>query len=109
MNYKLKTRSEWLDEYHQGVRYGLQGKLILEESWEKIKNNEKPLNNSKTPISDRLKLKIRPQPSTKAALIISKKAAKNGFEWEKSDQIWDKLYEELEELKDALKRKYFRG
>lgn len=32
MNYKLKTRSEWLDEYHQGVRYGLQGKLILEES-----------------------------------------------------------------------------
>ena len=32
MNYKLKTTSNWLDEYHQGVRYGLQGKLILEES-----------------------------------------------------------------------------
>ncbi len=75
----------------------------VEESWENIKNKERPLNNSKTPISDRLKLKIRPQPSTKAALIISKKASKNGFEWEKSDQIWDKLYEELEELKDALK------
>ena len=70
----------------------------------KIKNNEKPLNNSKTPISDQLKLKIRPQPSTNAALIISKKAAKNGFEWEKINQIWDKLYEELEELKDALKK-----
>jgi len=76
----------------------------VEDSWEKIKNNEKPLNNSKTPISDRLKLKIRPQPSTKAALIISKKASKNGFEWETIDQIWDKLYEELEELKDALKK-----
>ncbi len=75
----------------------------VENSWEKIKNKERPLNNSRTPISDRLKLKIRPQPSTKAALIISKKASKNGFEWEKSDQIWDKLYEELEELKDALK------
>ena len=75
----------------------------VEDSWEKIKNKERPLKNSKTPISDRLKLKIRPQPSTKAALIISKKAAENGFEWEKSDQIWDKLYEELEELKDALK------
>ena len=75
----------------------------VEESWEKIKNKEKPLNNSKTPISDRLKLKIRPHPSTKAALIISKKASKNGFEWERSDEIWDKLYEELEELKDALK------
>ena len=32
MNNKLKTTLEWLDEYHQGVRYGLQGKLILEES-----------------------------------------------------------------------------
>ena len=32
MNYKLKTSSDWLDEYHQGARYGLQGKLILEES-----------------------------------------------------------------------------
>ena len=76
----------------------------VQDSWEKIKNEEKPLNNSKTPISDRLKLKIRPQPSTKAALIISKKASKNGFEWETNDQIWDKLYEELEELKDALKK-----
>ena len=76
----------------------------VEDSWETIKNNEKPLNNSKTPISDRLKLKIRPQPSTKAALIISKKASKNGFEWENIDQIWDKLHEELEELKDALKK-----
>ena len=75
----------------------------VEYSWEKIKNKERPLNNSNTPISDRLKLKIRPQPATKAALIISNQASKNGFEWEKSDQIWDKLYEELEELKDALK------
>jgi len=76
----------------------------VEDSWEKIKNKERPLNNSRSPISDRLKLKIRPQPSTKAALIISKKVSKNGFEWEKNEQIWDKLYEELEELKDALKK-----
>jgi len=76
----------------------------VEESWEKIKNQERPLNNSKTPISDQLKIKIRTQPSTKAALIISKKASKSGFEWERSDQIWGKLYEELEELKDALKK-----
>ncbi|WP_269616368.1 nucleoside triphosphate pyrophosphohydrolase [Prochlorococcus marinus] len=76
----------------------------VEDYWEQIKNNEKPLNNSKNPISDRLKLKIRPQPSTNAAVIISKRASKIGFEWEKIDQIWDKLYEELEELKDALKK-----
>ena len=77
----------------------------VEESWEKIKHKERPIYNSETPISDRLKLKIRTQPSTKGALIISKKASKNGFEWEKCDEIWDKLYEELEELKDALKTK----
>ena len=82
------------------------GKVSLKEvqdSWEKIKNKENPLNESKTPISDKLKLKIRPQPSTKAAQIISKKASQNGFEWDNIDQIWDKLYEELEELKDSLK------
>ena len=77
----------------------------VQDSWENIKNKEKPLNNSKTPVSDRLKLKIRPQPSTKAAQIISKKASENGFEWERIDDIWDKLYEELEELKDSLKEK----
>ncbi len=76
----------------------------VEESWEKIKNDEKPFNNSKAPISDRLKSKIKPQPSTKAALIISKTASKNGFEWGEIDEIWDKLYEELDELKDALKK-----
>jgi len=76
----------------------------VENSWEQIKIAEKPLHQSKTPISDRLKLKIRPHPSTKAAQIISKKASKNGFEWDKVDDIWDKLYEELEELKVALKK-----
>ena len=48
----------------------------VEDSWEKIKSNEYPLNNSKTPISDRLKLKIRPQPSTEAALISPKELQK---------------------------------
>ena len=76
----------------------------VQDSWEEIKKNERPLNASNTPFSDRLKLKVRSQPSTKAALIISKNASKNGFEWDKIDDIWDKLYEELEELKDALKR-----
>ena len=56
-------------------------------SWDrKIKNKERPLNNSKTPISDRLKLKIRTQPSTKAALIISQKASKHGFVWDRIDE-----------------------
>ncbi len=32
MNIKSKETIDWIDEYHQGVRYGLEGKLILEES-----------------------------------------------------------------------------
>ena len=77
----------------------------VQNSWEKIKAEEKPIHHTNTPISDRLKLKIRPQPSTQAALIISKKASQNGLEWNKIDEIWDKLFEEIEELKKALKEK----
>ena len=32
MNKELKHELDWIDEYHEGVRYGLEGKLILEES-----------------------------------------------------------------------------
>jgi len=32
MNKELKHELNWIDEYHEGVRYGLEGKLILEES-----------------------------------------------------------------------------
>ena len=32
MNTKVKASKEWIDEYHQGVRYGLEGKVIFEES-----------------------------------------------------------------------------
>ena len=74
----------------------------VENSWEKIKEKESPLNYSKTPVSDRLKLKIRSQPTTQAALLISQKASQNGLEWQNIDEIWEKLYEELEELKKAL-------
>tara|TARA_Y100001968_G_scaffold21224_1_gene16774 strand:+ start:379 stop:1245 length:867 start_codon:yes stop_codon:yes gene_type:complete len=31
MNNKLNENIDWTDEYHQGVRYGLEGKVILEE------------------------------------------------------------------------------
>ena len=32
MNHELKPGKDWIDEYNQGVRYGLEGKIILEES-----------------------------------------------------------------------------
>ena len=75
----------------------------VKDNWEKIKTEEKSLKNSKSPIIDQLKSKIRSHSATNAALIISKKAAKIGFEWEEIDQVWEKLYEELNELKEELK------
>ena len=75
----------------------------VKDNWEKIKAEEKPFENSKSPIIDQLKSKIRAHSATDAAFIISKKAAKIGFEWEEIDQVWEKLYEELDELKEELK------
>ncbi len=75
----------------------------VKDNWEIIKTEEKTFKNSKSPIIDQLKSKIRAHSATDAALIISKKAAKIGFEWEEIDQVWDKLYEELDELKEELK------
>ncbi len=75
----------------------------VKDNWEKIKTKEKPFKNSKSPIIDQLKSKIRAHSATDSALIISKKAAKIGFEWEEIDQVWKKLYEELDELKEELK------
>ncbi len=36
---------------------------------------------------------------------ITKKAAKVGFDWENAEQIFDKLHEEIDELKAAMQSK----
>ncbi len=106
MNDIIDIITEKIIRRHPHVFHNRQ-KLSVEEvkdSWNRIKNQEKQTKKSITPISDELKLKIKPHSATNAAMIISKKAARNGFEWSKVDQIWDKLYEELEELKEAIKK-----
>ena len=35
-------------------------------------------------------------------MTISKKAAKAGFEWDDMAGVWDKVHEELDELKEAV-------
>tara|TARA_Y100001968_G_C19369201_1_gene724176 strand:+ start:660 stop:1439 length:780 start_codon:yes stop_codon:yes gene_type:complete len=74
----------------------------LKEKWEQIKSTEKQLLNSKTPISESLKKKSRCQNAIKAAMIISKKAANIGFEWNTVNKIWAKFNEEIIELKHEL-------
>jgi tetrapyrrole methylase family protein/MazG family protein len=40
-------------------------------------------------------------PSLMRAYKLQAKAAKVGFDWDRIEPVWDKIYEELEELKDA--------
>lgn len=43
------------------------------------------------------------QPSLMQAQDISRKAVSYGFEWETVDDVWDKVYEEIGEYKQAIK------
>ena len=74
-------------------------------SWDAIKAEEQAaaLRNSPSPLSDRLAGKVRGMPALAGAMVISKKAAKAGFEWDDIDGVWDKVHEELEELKQAVR------
>ena len=57
---------------------------------------------SPSPLSDRLAGKVRGLPSLAGAMTISRKAAAAGFEWDDLDGVWQKVHEELDELKEAV-------
>ncbi len=57
---------------------------------------------SVSPLSDRLAGKVRGQPALAGAMTISKKAAAAGFEWDDMAGVWEKVHEELDELKEAV-------
>lgn len=66
-------------------------------NWEKIKHSEK---------SDRPRFDIpRELPALMRAEKVQKKAAETGFDWPDISGPWEKVYEELEELNSAVKRK----
>jgi XTP/dITP diphosphohydrolase len=76
-------------------------------SWEAIKAEELAdaragAPPSASPLSDRLAGKVRGQPALAGAMTISRKAAAAGFEWEAIEGVWEKVHEELEELKEAV-------
>ena len=57
---------------------------------------------SASPLSDLLARKVRGQPALAGAMTISKKAAAAGFEWDAMEGVWQKVHEELDELKEAV-------
>ncbi len=78
----------------------------VKASWEAIKAAEQSKDPSSppsaSPLSDRLAGKVRGQPALAGAMTISKKAAAAGFEWDDMAGVWEKVHEELDELKEAV-------
>ncbi|NNF06017.1 MAG: nucleoside triphosphate pyrophosphohydrolase [Candidatus Eisenbacteria bacterium] len=69
--------------------------------WEEIKQKEKEVDGAEPPSS----LGERPKglPALTTAFRISEKAGAVGFQWPTTDQAWEKVKEEHEELEQALK------
>jgi len=83
-------------------------KVSLEKSqqiWENIKNLEKEAPHMKSSISRNLNLKIKNLPPTVGTGKITNVVKEHGFKWESTDEIFKKLEEEIDELKEAIKSK----
>ncbi len=76
---------------------------LPQESWERIKNLEKKnKHNANKSTLDQIENNM---PTILKSLKIQKKAASLNFDWINRDQVLEKVDEELNELKDALKEK----
>ena len=69
------------------------------KNWEEIKKKEKKARN----IAEELLEVPKAFPAILRAEKIQKKAAKSGMDFEGYEQVLDKVYEELEELKESIK------
>ena len=70
------------------------------ETWEKIKKFENNKNSNAKNTLDQIEKNI---PTLLRSLKIQKKAAALNFDWENETQVLNKIDEEINELKDALK------
>ena len=70
------------------------------ETWEKIKKLENNKNSNAKNTLDQIEKNI---PTLLRSLKIQKKAAALNFDWENETQVLNKIDEEIDELKDALK------
>jgi len=70
------------------------------ESWEKIKKLEKNKSKNTKNTLDQVEKNI---PTLLRSLKIQKKAASLNFDWDNETQVFNKIDEEIHELKDALK------
>ncbi|MBA3784490.1 MAG: nucleoside triphosphate pyrophosphohydrolase, partial [Acidobacteria bacterium] len=73
------------------------------QNWDELKKSERAVTKTDETVKDSI---LEDVPLAFPALIeankLTKKAAKVGFDWENTEQIFDKLREETEELKKAI-------
>ena len=69
----------------------------VRDNWEKIKLKEKGNESVLSGVPNSL-------PAVIKAYRIQEKASGVGFDWEKPEQVWDKVLEELKELKDEVSK-----
>jgi tetrapyrrole methylase family protein/MazG family protein len=67
----------------------------VKQNWERIKMKE-----GRTSVLEGVP---RSMPGLLRALRVQQRAAKVGFDWESEDQVWKKVREELEEVREALR------
>ncbi|MBO6974729.1 MAG: nucleoside triphosphate pyrophosphohydrolase [Prochlorococcus marinus CUG1435] len=94
--------------YRHPYIFNKKEKVSLKKSqqiWVNIKNLEKEAPHMKSSISRNLNLKIKNLPPTVGTDKITNIVKEHGFKWESTDQIFKKLEEEINELKEAIKSK----
>lgn len=73
------------------------------DNWDTLKANERKASGKEEKKKDSILDEVPVHfPALLEGLKISKRAAKVGFDWENTNQIFDKLAEEVEELKEAI-------
>lgn len=71
-------------------------------NWDQIKAAEKADSEDPNRLSPKFARYARSMPPLMGAMKISRKAAKAGFEWESLEEVWQKVEEEIGELREAI-------
>jgi len=100
LNMKIIKRHPYIFEKKENVSLEKS-----QEIWEKIKNSEKANYEQESTISAKLNKEIKNLPAQLGTEKIIETVKKHGFKWETSDQIFEKLHEEINELKEAINTK----
>ena len=76
----------------------------VRENWESVKLNKRQSDQSSKTVLSGIP---RTMPALLKAYRVQEKAAQFGFDWERTEEIFDKIDEELAEFKQALKENDF--